>query len=255
MNFDIVIPLGPNEVTRIMEQIKFTKENVIGYRNIYIISFDPTIQIDDCIIIDENIFEFNKHDIASYFIEYNGKNNRNNWYLQQLLKLYAGFTINGILDDYLVIDSDVFFLNKLNFLSKDNKYYFTTSNEFHPPYFTHMNKLYPSFQKWNSKSGISHHMIFNKNLLREMFELVESKHQQKFWKIFLECVTEHKNYPITMEESGASEYEIYFNFMVKYHLDKIIIRDLNWNNISIKDYNSNKYDKNSNFISVCAWKK
>jgi hypothetical protein len=119
MSFDIVIPLGPNEITRINEQIQHVKKNVIGYRNIYIISFQPNIIVDGCIIIDERIFEFKKNDIASYFVRYNGKNNRNGWYLQQLLKLYAGFTINGILDNYLVIDADVFFLNKTSFLEKD----------------------------------------------------------------------------------------------------------------------------------------
>ena len=32
MSFDIVIPLGPNEVSRFNEQIEYTKKNVIGYR-------------------------------------------------------------------------------------------------------------------------------------------------------------------------------------------------------------------------------
>jgi hypothetical protein len=162
MQFDIVIPLGPNEVSLIDEQIKHTKENIIGYRNIYIISFDSNIQVENCITIDEKLFQFKINDIASYFIEYNGKNNRNGWYFQQLLKLYAGFTIDGILDDYLVIDSDVFFKKKHSFI-KDGKYYFSTSNEFNVPYFKHMNKLHESFQKMHYKSGISHHMIFNKN--------------------------------------------------------------------------------------------
>ena len=76
MSFDIVIPLGPNEITRINEQIQHVKKNVIGYRNIYIISFEPNIIIDGCIIIDERIFEFKINDIASYFVRYNGKNKK-----------------------------------------------------------------------------------------------------------------------------------------------------------------------------------
>ena len=36
-NFDIVIPVGPNDKSIIEQQIKYTKKNIIGYRNIYLI--------------------------------------------------------------------------------------------------------------------------------------------------------------------------------------------------------------------------
>ena len=147
MSFDIVIPLGPNEKKNIHKQIEYTKKNVIGYRNIYIVTnnFD-NIQIDGCQIIDESIFPFKMTDIADYFAQYNGKNNRNGWYLQQLIKLYASFVIEGILDTYLVIDADVFFLKPIEFC-KNSHFIFTTGNEEHKPYFKHMEKLHPSFQK------------------------------------------------------------------------------------------------------------
>ena len=86
MSFDIVIPLGPNEISRIQEQIQYTKQHVIGYRNIYIVTCNTSIQLADCIIVDENIFPF-KEFIANYFAQHNGKNNRNGWYFQQLIKL------------------------------------------------------------------------------------------------------------------------------------------------------------------------
>ena len=37
--FDIVIPLGPDDKSIIEKQIEYTKKNVIGYRNIYLISY------------------------------------------------------------------------------------------------------------------------------------------------------------------------------------------------------------------------
>ena len=43
-------------------------------------------------------------------------NNRNGWYLQQLIKLYSGYFIPYILDHYLVIDSDVYFLKEIEFI-------------------------------------------------------------------------------------------------------------------------------------------
>jgi hypothetical protein len=251
MSFDIVIPLGPNERQNIHKQIEYTKKNVIGYRNIYIITnnFD-NLQIDGCKVIDENIFPFKMNDIASYFIKYNGKNNRNGWYLQQLIKLYAGVVIEELLDDYLIIDADVFFLKPIYFYI-DSKYLFTTSDENHEPYFTHMLKLHSSFTKQIKKSGISHHMIFNRQIIKEMFNLVEDFHKKEFWIIFIEIVDEHTKHPINAAESGASEYELYFNYMIQYHRDKILVRNLLWDN---KEYN---YDINTpcnlDYISVCSW--
>jgi hypothetical protein len=255
MSFDIVIPLGPNEIERIHQQIEYTKKNVMGYRNIYIVSCDPTILIEGCIMIDENTFEFKLEDVATYFAQHDGKKNRNGWYFQQLLKLYAGFCIEGILDHYLVIDADVFFLKPIRFI-QDNKPIFTTSNEYHIPYFEHMKRLHPTLEKKHEKSGISHHMMFHKKYVRELFDLVESsnnKENKKCWLLFLESVNEHRKYSIYHVDSGASEYELYFHYMVQFHSDKMIIRELNWENKAIHDYQMDGYDKNLDYISVCHW--
>ena len=117
MSFDIVIPLGPNEISRFGRQIENTKKNIIGYRNIYIVTCNTNIKISDCIIINEEAFPFKKF-IEHYFSYYNGKSNRNGWYFQQLIKLYAGKLIENILENYLVLDADVFFLKPNTFYSK-----------------------------------------------------------------------------------------------------------------------------------------
>ena len=54
--FDIVIPVGPNDIDIINNQIIYTKKNVIGYRNIYLISCNDSLYIDGCITIKEDIF-------------------------------------------------------------------------------------------------------------------------------------------------------------------------------------------------------
>jgi hypothetical protein len=253
MLFDIVIPVGPKEKKNIYKQIEYTKKNVIGYRNIYIITNNSNnLDISGCKIIDENIFPFKMTDIASYFYNYKGKNNRNGWYLQQLLKLYASLVIDELLDNYLIIDADVFFLKPTQFLI-DGKYVFTTSGENHQPYFKHMKCLHPLFQKQINFSGISHHMIFNRQIIQEMINLVETNHKKTFWVIFIESVDEHRNHDINGEESGASEYEIYFNYMLLNHKDKVIVRQLNWSNKPC-NYEIKENDK-QDYISICAWMK
>jgi hypothetical protein len=225
--FDIVIPVGPNDFNIIKSMVELTKKNVIGYRNIYLISYDPNIIIENCITIDENIFEFNKNLIGEII----GYHDRVGWYLQQLLKLYSGFTIPNILDNYLVIDSDTYFLKPTVFF-KDGLPLYNYGTEYHLPYFNHMQKFHPSLSKQKEYSGICHHMMFQKNILVELFNLIEYYHKMPLWKIFLKCINQQD-----ILGSGASEYEIYFNYLHIFHKNKFIIRPLRWMNASILDTN------------------
>jgi hypothetical protein len=257
--FDIVIPLGPNDAENIEKQISCTKQHVLGYRNIYIVkapsvpstvghnaSLTPLqIHIDDCIIIDESIFEF-----ADQIAVYHNKDKRNGWYLQQLIKLYAGFVIPGILDRYLVIDADTFFLNPTRFINSENQCLYNFSREYHKYYFEHMLRLHPEFTRVYELSGICHHMMFETRILREMMEKVvqESSGGDPFWVIFLEKVEPWLRHGIG---SGASEYELYFNYVCKFHMDEIEIRELQWENVKCLDlekYPDKDYISNHHFM-------
>jgi hypothetical protein len=221
--FDIVILVGPNDTDIINNQIEFTKKNVMNYRKIYIVSNYITQNINGCEIINETIFDFNNDDIIKYI----GNRKRTKWYLQQLIKLYASICIPDILDEYLIIDSDTFFIKPTLFFSNKNIALFNTGLEYHLPYFEHMKKLHPSLIKMlPDNSGITHHMLFQKKYLLSLFKLIEDYHNKKFWIVFLESV-DSKEY----DGSGASEYEIYFNFMLQYYPKNIEIRKLNFKNV------------------------
>ena len=158
--------------------------------------------------------------------------------MQQLLKLYAGKVIPGILDKYLVIDSDTFFLKPTTFV-EDNKCLYNYGTEYHLPYFHHMTNLDNDFVKIDKyKSGICHHMIFETKYINELFNRIEKNHNDYFYNVFLNLITE-------TQASGASEYEIYFNHMLKYNPNKIKIRKLNW-----KNGNSIETNSNLDYISV-----
>jgi hypothetical protein len=226
--FDIVIPVGPNDLKVINNMIEHTKKNIIGYRNIYLVSFDPNIVFKNCFTIDENIFPFNKESIVKII----GITNRLGWYLQQLIKLYSPFVIDGLLNNYLVIDSDTYFLKPTSFFSNKLPLY-NPGSEYHIPYFEHMYKLHPSFTRKTNYSGISHHMIFQKNILTELFKLIENYHKTEFWKAFLLCINKKD-----INGSGASEYEIYFHYLHLNYKNLFIVRPLHWentNNLIFKD--------------------
>lgn len=232
MSFDIVIPVGPNDIGFVTEHLSITKKNIIGYRNIYIITSAVTMQCgsNDIIIIDENIFPFCKETVKNILpthMEW-----RVGWYLQQLLKLYAPFIINGILDNILVIDADTVFLRPTTFIDTDNRLLYNYGDENFRVYFEHIDKLSIGVSKlYPDKSGICHHMMFNREIIAEIITKIETKFNDKFYNVFLQLV-DFKTTDVVAAQSGASEYELYFNYIFKYKPDAVRLRKLKWANVS-----------------------
>jgi len=233
--FDVVVPVGPNDYDVANRNLEYTKKNIVGLRYIYIITSNSSIEIPGCITIPESIFPFSIDTVAAY----HGKSSRNGWYLQQLLKLYAGMIIRGIAGKYLVIDCDTFFLKPTKFFD-DGKALYCTGTEHHHPYFAHMNKLHPSLMRNDPRlSGICHHLMFETIYVKQLINMVESYHgkNSSFYKIFLENVN-----PDDYDKSGASEYELYFNFMMCNNPDKFKLRNLLWENIGDLNLVNHGYD-------------
>lgn len=261
MQFDIVILVGPNDIANIETQLAHCRRNIIGFNKIYIICYDPEVIIDGCIMVQENQFPFTISDVAEVFARYQNKNNRNGWYYQQLLKLYCGFVIPDLLEQFLIVDADVYFLKPIEFVSNGRTLLNISDNyEVHRPYFTHMEKMHPEFKKHVAGSGICHHMMFHKTYVKEMFDMVEKHHMPflsiPFWKIFLEMVEEHIKYPPYAIESGASEYEMYLNFMIYYHSDLITIRKLKWEDkprLFFDELKTTIIHPSIDYISICHW--
>jgi hypothetical protein len=228
--FDIVIPLGPNDTKYFGLQLEHTRKYVIGYRRIYIIAFDPsafTLNDDSVIVVPESVFPFSKHTVSVY---HGTTNSRNGWYFQQLLKMYAWAYLDGILDKYLVVDADIFFVNPTRFETTDGRSLYNFAREYHHPYFEHMSRMCSTFGRAYELSGICHHMLFDVRVVKEIIGLVEAEHRgKKFWEVFLECVDPNLRHGIG---SGASEYELYFHYIMKTRLDEIEVRELVWDNVA-----------------------
>jgi hypothetical protein len=238
--FDIVIPVGPNDKCILSKQIKFTKKNIIGHRNIYLICNDPTIIIDGCITIDENSFPFSMDTVRNIIgdVSINGFC-KNGWYLQQLLKLYSLIIIPGILERCLILDCDTFFLKPTTFI-KNNKCLYNYGTEYVGSYFEHMYRMDNNLTKvYDTKSGICHHMMFERKYIIELIKKIEANHNDTFYNIFLKMVS--------FLYAGASEYEIYFNYIFKNYSDMVEIRELNWINSGSLDIFTNNV--NYDYIS------
>jgi len=216
--FDIFQTVGPNDFNIIKKTLKLNRKNINGYRNIYLFNEHNNFKFKNIINVNSSFFPF-----TFEYVEDRVKNKkRTGWIFQQLVKLYFPY-LNNDVRFTLVVDCDVFFIKKTNFFNKSGSPYYTTSEEYHEPYFSHMLKLHPSFQRANNKSGISHHMLFDKNILKEIFSIVEDFHNKPFYDVFLEYLDPN-------EQSSCADYEIYFHYIMQKYHNQVVVRNLNWSN-------------------------
>jgi hypothetical protein len=231
---DVVIPTVEKDLETLNLCIAGIRANCSEVRRIIVVSSRPLT--DEAEWFDETLFPFSKRDVAFYLANQNeaealaalSGSNRIGWYFQQLLKLYAPFVIPDISGNVLVLDSDTIFLNPVKFLNDDFAGNYNPGFSYHKPYLKHAGCLIPGFAKIFSKfSGISHHMLFQYPVLQDLFSAVESFHRMPFWEAFCRCVRSY-------EFSGASEYEIYFNFAFS-RTDQVKIRPLQWTDVHSLD--------------------
>jgi hypothetical protein len=166
-------------------------------------------------------------------IEKMGNVKRVGWYFQQLIKLYSHRIIDGLLDKHLILDADIIFIKPVHFFNEENKTNFSFSEQYFSDYFIHMEKLHPSLKKvLPTHSGICDHMMFERKYLIELFNLVEDHSKKPFYEIFIENIDPNLYHDIG---SGASEFEIYFNYMLTYHPEVVSLRKLNTTNITRRE--------------------
>lgn len=236
---DVVIPSIDKDkhmLNLCIEGIRTYCQNV---NRIIVVSAKPLT--DQAEWFDEALYPFSKLDVAEYLSHHNKDQmslltqpgSKLGWYYQQLLKLYAPFIIPNISPNVLIVDSDVVFFKPVEFINESGAGLYCIGKEYHKPYFEHAKKLIPKFKRiFQRYSGISHHMLFQKPVLDDLFNTVESTHQTDFWKAFCSMVSPRE---LHCYGAGASEYEIYFNFVFS-RTNQVKLRPLKWrNSLNLKD--------------------
>lgn len=228
---DVVIPSVEKDLLTLDLCIQGIRENAANIRRIIVVS--KRRLTDKAEWFNEANYPFSFQDVALALTKNKPelmelllqKGERVGWYYQQLLKLYAPLVIPDISPNVLILDSDAIFLNRVSFLNEKNAGMYNPGAEYHPPYFHHAAQLLPGFYKrFLRYSGISHHMLFQKPVIEALFDEVQQYHHQPFWQIFCHLVNAQSIF------SGASEYEIYFNYVFA-RTNQVSIRFLKWENI------------------------
>lgn len=246
--FDIVIPVHKKDLAVLEYCIDAARKKIVGARRIITISVEK--YTDNAEWFPESQFPFSMDFVREY------TQNSCGWYFQQLLKLYAPLVIPGISENVLILDSDTVFFRTTKMFDNFGRPFYNTSKDkkiYRKPFDIaveeHIMKLWPAISRehlpaeFKGISGVCHSMIFNREIILELFKKVEEYDGSgdKFYKIFLK----HANY-----NHCASEYQIYFNFLLIFHKEKFAIRKLKYKNTA--DLNIKKYRKRLKY-SYCSF--
>ncbi len=254
---DVVIPCVEKDLSTLDLCIEGIKKNGANIRRVIVISKTKLTKRAEW--VSEDAYPFSFDDVARALANGNPsieaklllKKSRTGWYFQQLLKLYAPLVIPDISENVLVLDADTIFLNPVTFLNEQHAGLYNTGIEYRPHYFHHGELLIPGFKKlYPEYSGITHHMIFQRPVILALFSVVETYHQKPFWQAFCSFVQQAD--PKLF--AGASEYEIYFNYVLS-KTDQTAIRILKWKNVT-KFSDIPKYKKKGyHYISIHDYKR
>lgn len=238
---DVIIPAIEKDLYTLELCIEGIKKNGKSIRDVYVVS--PKKLTDNALWISEEMFPFTRQDIASCLLKeeadvasyLNTDTQRAGWYLQQLIKLYSPLVIPNISSNVLVLDSDTLFLNPVSFLNEYNEPLFCPANfsQFHRPYFLQAESLIPDLKgRFLHISGVSHHMLFQKEIITHLFTAIETLHKKPAWRAICECVPSGKKGKVIY--AGLSEFELYCNYVFLYSRQGHI-RPLRWTEVASLD--------------------
>ncbi len=232
MTYNIIIPV----IYRDFSFLKTTLRYVFKYlepEKVYIITdsrfqrFLPKEILDDkrCIIVDENnlIVGMNVLHLKKLFTELGRTKMGVGWYYQQFLKIAFALSNYCDTDFYLSWDSDTLPLRKMSFFDEYGKPYFTMKTEHHAPYFVAIERLF-GITKTNSRSYIAENMLFNKKIMTELINCIDSNSQLEGNTWYEKIV--YAIEPESVSPMGFSEFETYGNFCFNYYPDFYVERTL-----------------------------
>jgi len=250
---DVVIPCAEKDREILDLCIEGIRKNGKNIRRIIVVSARQMTRKAEW--FDEKNYPFSDRDLAEQIFgdeklarNYLSKPSRIGWIKQQLYKLYAALVIPGISSNVLVLDADTIFLAPVEFLGRQGEGLYNPGKEHYKPYFIHAAKLIPGWRKIHaSYSGISHHMLFQRSVIQDLFQIIESFHRVEAWKAICRCIDLNEVYG-----SSLSEYELYFNFVFA-RSSQMKIRPLKWKNVATLDLLSKYRRRGYSYISCHSY--
>ncbi len=197
--FDIIIPVGPNDIKFIPRVVKYVSICLQDVDHIYIISANKNfksiknyviLKHPNCVMIDEDklLHNLSFNTVDNLLKKYSpNKKQRTGWYFQQFLK-FAFAQSEYAQSYYLTWDADTLPLAPISFFEGNNILY-NPKQEYNPNYFVTIKRLF-GFGKQNKHSYIAENMLFSKEIVCQMLQEIEKsivKGNSWFEKILSVC--------------------------------------------------------------------
>ena len=222
---DVVIPAHQKDLLTLEHAIEGIKRNVSNVRRIIVVSKEKYTNKAEW--FDEALYPFSYSEISDLV---GGQNV--GWNLQQLLKLYSSLVIPDISENVLIVDADTVFYRQVKFFEDDLPLYNLAKDKnlhkdkFHAQTLSHIKEIMPEIaenlpQKYDYISGICHHMLFQRNIIKDLMQRIEKRYGDDFYKVFLKK---------GKTAFGVAEYNLYFYFLVSCFPKKFKIRILQYKN-------------------------
>lgn len=125
------------------------------------------------------------------------------WVLQQFLKFNSAFHVPT--DNYLVLDSDTVFLRPQVFC-RAGRSILRYADQYELLYNPSLELIFGHNRRF-PVSFVTHHMLFNKRVIKELLDMIEKRFKKEWWRAFLEEVD--KGHLISF-----SEFELYGNYVM-----------------------------------------
>lgn len=239
MKLDVVIPATPKNYPKLLRSVTGIFTNSLNTINkIYIIAKDTEIltqfEANQLVqLLQESCFPFTKSDIQAILKQKCSFYDHASWYYQKLLKFYVFEVIKDASDHLLVLDADFVFRQKTAFITPDGKSILAHGYPFKSLLSAHeysevvdhilvefAERFVLGWKAMSSFSGMQYHIVFQKEIMADLFSTVESYHKAPFWQAFMNTVQVDK-------WDAASEYVIYHHFALSRYPAAVTTRHLN----------------------------
>ena len=201
--YDVLIPLAEKDFNKFRFAYDSIVKNLSGFADIHCISpvpFPRHLKIHGVLYhLDKDVIDFD------FSVFKGGIKNRTGWYRQQFIELFQEVTR----DDYLVSDSDNIYTKKIDVYRKGKPLFLLGEDQNHGPYFRLTEKLF-GFGREYPFSFINEIMLFKRPIIKELVASTGLTNEG-----FFQLVAAELNR--TQENSGMAQYEIYGNYVTKYH--------------------------------------
>ena len=203
--YDILIPLAEKDFNK----FRFAYDSIVkylpGFSNIHCVS---PVEFPRHLKISGVKYHLDKDVIPFDFSVFKDKIQvRTGWYRQQFIELFQ--TVTG--DDYLVSDSDNIYTDKIKVFNGKKPIFLLGEDQNHAPYFELTKKLF-GYGREYPFSFINEIMLFKRSIIKKLVASTGLNNDGFFALVAAELNRSQEN-------SGMAQYELYGNYVAKYHKD------------------------------------